>query len=530
MGDVEVAPSDPDIVWVGTGEANAGDFWGDGVYKSTDGGDSWQHMGLTDSRYVGRIRIHPQNPDIVYVAAVGYGFSDNAERGVYKTTDGGRTWANTLEVVHDGRHVGTVDLVMDSTDPETLYAATWDRECLRQRSRCSPVDNSGSGIYKTVDGGDSWTRLTNGLPTGRIGRIGVDAYLRDPRILYAVIEEPNPSGGRAPGGIYRTDDGGSSWTKMGDALGSGGWFGQIRVDPNDPDVVYNFESRMDKSTDGGRTWARAFRWGGDWHALWINPDSSNHLLGGYDYGFAISYDGGEVWNHSDNMSLAQFYFIGVDMEYPYNVFGGSQDFGTWKAPNTNKTRYPLRFENWTQVGTLDGAYTQVDPTDGRWLYYQTEYGGFQRFDQADGTKKRLQYFGDGNLRFNFAPPILISPHNSDVIYHGANVVLRSNHRGENWQEISQDLTNYAGEVRSRGDHSITTLAESPVERGVIWAGTDDGNVQGTRDDGETWTKLNDRIPDNPEYWVSRVIASHHQAGTAYVAYNGRRWDDFRPFL
>jgi photosystem II stability/assembly factor-like uncharacterized protein len=515
VGDVAVSWSDPNIVWVGTGETNFIDLYGDGMYKSTDTGRTWTHMGLKNSRYIGRIRIHPENPDILYVAALGYGFSDNPDRGVYKTTDGGRSWIKSLEVMDSGKYVGAVDLVMDPSDPDTLYAAMWDRQ-----------DGEGSGVYKTSDAGQSWIKLTNGLPSGKLGRIGIDIYLKDSEIIYATIVEPERRIG-----IYRTEDGGETWVKRGEAIRGGSFFGQIRVDPNNPQVIYNFQAQMDKSSDGGKTWGRAWRWGGDWHALWINPEDSNNILGGYDYGFAMTHDGGLHWYHADELPLAQFYAIGYDMDYPYNVYGGMQDFGTWKGPSTNKGDVPIRFEDWSQVGTADGFYCQVDPNDSRWLFIETQGGGFLRFDQKEGTKKRLRYGGNPDVRFNFNSPILISPHNSKVVYHGANMLLRSKYRGENWEEISPDLSNAKkGERTRREEGTIVTISESPAQQGVLWAGTDDGNLWITKDNGKNWKKLNDRIPNYTGYWVSRVEASHHFPGTAYVTFSGLRKDDFRPFV
>lgn len=515
VGDVAVSWSDPNIVWVGTGEANVAELYGDGLYKSVDGGQTWQHMGLRDSRYIGRIRIHPQNPDVVYVAALGYTFSDNPQRGVYKTIDGGQRWIKSLEIKSNGKFVGAVDLVMDPSNPDVLYAAMWERP-----------EGEGSGIYKTINGGQSWKKLTNGLPQKKLGRIGLDIYLRDPKILYASIIEP-----KRRVGIYRTDDGGQSWVRRGQAIRGGSFFGQIRVDPNNPDVVYNFQAQMDKSTDGGKNWGRAWRWGGDWHALWINPENSNNILAGYDYGFAMTHDGGQHWYHADELPLAQLYAICVDMDYPYHVYGGMQDFGTWKGPSTNKGYVPIRFEDWSQVGTADGLSCQVDPTDSRWLYLETQNGGLVRFDQKEGIKKRIRYKGDPQLRFNFNSPVLISPHNSQVIYHGANVLLRSDCRGECWQVISPDLSSPEKKHLSRREKgTITTIAESPFKQGVLWAGTDDGNLWLSLDNGGHWEKLNNRLPDNPEYWITRVIASHHYPGTAYVTMSGLRRDDFRPFL
>ena len=515
VGDAAVSWSNPDIVWVGTGEPNFIDLYGDGVYKSTDAGRTWSHMGLEETRYIGRIRIHPVNPDIVYVAALGHGFSDHPERGVFKTTDGGITWSKSLEVISGGKYVGAVDLVMDPSDPDVLYAALWDIQ-----------GGEGGGIFKTSDAGNSWNQLKNGLPTGKLGRIGIDIYLKDPKIVYATIVESEDHIG-----IYRTEDGGNSWMKRGEAIQGGSFFGQIRVDPDNPDVVYNFQSQMDKSSDGGKTWGRAWRWGGDWHALWINPDDRRNFLGGYDYGFAMTHDGGLHWYHADELPLAQLYAIGYDMDYPYHVYGGMQDFGTWKGPSTNKGDVPIRFEDWSHVGTADGLYCQVDPNDSRWLYIETQDGGIVRFDQKDGIKKSLRYEGKPGLRFNFNSPILISPHNSQIVYHGANMLLRSRYRGESWETISPDLSNVDKKARTRKERgTIVTISESPAEQGVIWAGTDDGNLWLSKNEGKDWTRLNDRIPGWPGFWVTRVEASHHQPGKAYVTLSGLRWDNFRPYI
>ena len=515
IGDVAVSMSEPDIVWVGTGEPNFIDLFGDGVYKSTDAGMTWTRMGLEETRYIGRILIHPTNASIVYVAALGRGFSDHPERGVFKTTDGGRSWTKSLDVQYDGKSVGAVDLVMDPSDPAVLYAATWD-----------VLGGQGSGIFKTSDAGHTWVQLRGGLPSGKLGRIGIDVYLRDPRIVYATVVEPDEQIG-----IYRTENGGRSWTRRGQAIQGGAFFGQIRVDPNDPNVVYNFQAQMDKSSDGGKTWGRAWRWGGDWHALWINPDDSRNILGGYDYGFALTHDGGLHWYHADELPLAQLYAIGYDMEYPYHVYGGMQDFGTWKGPSTNKGDVPIRLEDWSQVGTADGFYCQVDPNDSRWLYIETQYGGILRFDQKEGKKKSLRYQGSPSVRFNFSSPILISPHNSQVVYHGANVLLRSRHRGDGWEVISPELSNVGKKVRTRRERgTIVTIAESPAQQGVLWAGTDDGNLWLSKNDGKNWAKLNERISGWPGYWVTRVEASYHFPGRAYVTSSGLRWDDHRPYI
>jgi len=553
IGDVAVAPSNHNIVWVGTGEANLRNstYYGDGVYKSTDGGKTWKLMGLKESHHIGKVIIHPTDSDIVYVAAQGHYYTDNTDRGVYKTTDGGKTWTKSLEVVVDGINVGATDMVMDPHDPDTLYASTYQR--IRKPWGFSG-SGPGSGIHKTTDGGQTWQKLTNGLPKGLLGKIGLAIYPENPDILYTIIEDENSlemsyeerwkeiQSGKEPSKpivgniVYRTDNAGVSWRQV--SVGNVGermnYYARIFVDPNDDNSVYVMGAQVDKSTDGGKTWSRAFEYAGDNHVLWIDPEDSKHMLLGYDYGFAISYDSGKNWLHIDNVSMAQLYAIGVDMDYPYNVYGGMQDFGSWKGPSTKKGRFPIRFEDWEHVQGGDGFYNQVDPTNSRWLYTESQFGGLSRNDQKTGQRKSIRYRGNRDIRFNWNAPVLISPHNPNVIYHGANMLLKSPFRGETWEEVSLDLTKndvskFEGrEVRFYG--TITCIDESSIEQGVIWVGTDDGNVQFTRDGGKTWTLLNDNIPNNPEYWVTRVIASHHDAGTAYLTFTGRHRTDFRPYV
>ena len=539
MGAVAVAPSEPDIVWVGTGEPNNSitdpyaSYWGDGVYKSTDGGASWTNMGLSDTHQIGRIVIHPEDADVVYVAALGHLYSDNAERGVFKTTDGGATWEQVLEVTDGNRHISVVDLVMSPQDPRVLYAAAYDRAATPWMFR---QGGPAGGIYKTIDGGATWAKLDDGLPSGDVGRIGLTISPQNPETLYASILLPGDSDEperQYENWVYRTNDAGETWQQTNaEPLVGGSYFGQIRVDPNDAEHVYLLAYGNQHSVDGGRTWSLAFRWGGDNHALWIDPDDSRHMLLGYDYGMAITYDAGENWYHPDELPLAQFYGICVDMAYPYNVYGGTQDFGTWKGPSTKKGRFPIRFEDWEHMLGGDGYFCQVDPTNNRWLYAESQNGSLSKIDMRTGKRKGIRYRAS-EVRFNFDAPLLISPHDSDVIYHGANVLLRSSFRGESWEIVSPDLTTNDAERRDVGPlaySTLTTLDESPVQQGVIWVGTDDGNVQLTRDGGQTWTLLNDNIAGNPGYWVSSVEASHHDAATAYVAYFGRRRDDFRPFV
>ncbi|MGM0670385.1 MAG: VPS10 domain-containing protein, partial [Gemmatimonadota bacterium] len=559
IGAVAVAPSNPDILYLGSGEANnsRSTYWGDGVYKSTDAGETWTNVGLPESHHIGRIVVHPTDPDIVYVAALGHLYSENPERGLYKTTDGGDSWDLVLAHEARGKAIGVVDVVMDPTNPDILYAATFDKVRVPWSY---DLGGPGSRVWKTTDGGDSWEMLTNGLPGGMLGRIGIDVYHRDPNILYLTVENANKEGmsdeerlreleshessqGMIGGEVYRSDDAGASWRKThADSLDIGGgpayYYGQIIIDPNDPDVVHVLSAASWGSFDGGKTWERRpLGFGGDDHALWIDPENSDYMILGYDHGMGVSWDGGENWYHPDNQSLAQFYAVGYDMSYPYRVAGGLQDNGSHLAYHTNPAGGPIRFEQWFRVGGGDGMYNVIEGCTNRYLYNESQFGPISRLDLWTGERKGIRY-DDPELRWNWNSPILISPHGCDVIFHGANKVLRSDNRGESWEVISDDLTKADPATLTTGKGgdgniqyaTITTLDESPLQAGLIWVGTDDGNVQVTRDGGRNWTLVNDNIPSNPEYWVSRVQASHHEPGTAYVSFTGMRRDDFRAFV
>lgn len=561
LGDVEVAPSDPSIVWVGTGEANnsRSSYWGNGVYKSTDSGKTWTHMGLDESHHIGAIVIHPDNPDIVYVAALGHLYSENPERGLYKTEDGGKTWKKVLDVVVKGKHIGVVDCVMDPTNPDILYAATYDKV---RKPYTFNLGGPGSRIYKTVDAGKTWTMLEGGLPMGMLGRIGIAVYAKNPNILYATIENANKPGmsdeeryqellqdkssaGMIGGEVYRSDDGGKTWRKVspdGQSIGGapGYYYGKIIIDPNNDQVVHVLSAASWGTYDGGKTWKRRpLGFGGDDHALWIDPRDSNHIIVGYDHGIGFTYDGGKNWYHPDFLPLSQFYAVGFDYSYPYRVAGGLQDNGSHIGPSTKRDGSFIRFEDWKMVGGGDGMYNEFDWKTNRYLYNESQFGPLQRVDLLTGERKSIAYSGqDPKMRWNWCAPILVSPHNSDVIYHCGNKVVKSPFRGEYWEVISPDLTTNNPKFLTTGKGgdgniqycTITTIDESPLVEGVLWVGTDDGNVWVTKDGGKNWTKLNENIKGNPGYWVSRVAASYYEPGTAYVSYTGYRRDDFRPFL
>ncbi|MFO7867134.1 MAG: hypothetical protein R6V02_10045 [Candidatus Aminicenantes bacterium] len=561
IGSVAVTPSDPKIVWVGSGEANnsRSSYWGNGMYKSTDGGETWTHMGLDESHHIGAIEIHPENPDILYVAALGHLYSENPERGLYKTTDGGKTWTKSLDVVVRGKHIGAVDCVMSPGNPDVLYAATYDKE---RKPYTFNLGGPGSRIYKTTDAGATWTQLKGGLPEGMLGRIGLDVYLRNPDIVYAVIENANKPGmsdeeryqelqndlsssGMIDGEVYRSDNAGETWRKVSpDDQSIGGapgyYYGKIIIDPNDPDVVHVLSAASWGTYDSGKTWERRpLTLGGDDHALWIDPRDSNHMWLGYDHGMGFTYDGGKNWHHPDNLPLAQFYAVGLDMSYPYRIAGGTQDNGSLLGPSTKRGDEPIYFEDWSRVGGGDGMYNEFDWKTNRYLYNESQFGVIQRLDLKTGERKDIGYrHEDPEMRWNWCSPIVVSPHNPDVIYHAGNKVVRSPFRGETWEVISPDLSTNNPEFLTTGKGgdgniqycTITAFDESPLVEGLFWAGTDDGNVWVSKDGGENWTQLNEKVTGNPGYWVSRITPSNHRAGTAYLSYTGYRRDDFRAFL
>jgi photosystem II stability/assembly factor-like uncharacterized protein len=559
IGDVAASASNPKVVYVGTGEATSSrsTYWGDGVYKSTDAGKTWTNVGLKESHHIGRIVIDPKNPDIVYVAALGHLYSENPERGLFKTTDGGKTWTKSLDVKVGDRAIGVCEVVMDPNNPKVLYAASYDKE---RKPWTFNLGGPGSAIYKTIDAGATWTKLAGGLPAGMIGRIGLDVAKRNSDVVYANIENANKPGmsdearlaelraGKASAGmigeeVYRSDDAGKTWKKVSPEKqtiggGPGYYYMQIRVDPNDVNHVYVLSVGVLHSTDGGKTWESPFRFGGDNHALWIDPSNSNHILLGYDHGLGVTWDGGKNWYHPDELPLAQLYQVGYDMQYPYNVYGGLQDNGSVRGPSSKRSG-AITFEDWQTVGGGDGFFNVVDLVTNRYLYNESQYGSLSRTDLYTGESRNISQ-RDPALRHNWSSPIVVSPHDPAVIYHSANKLMKSTTRGDTWVEASPDLsTNDPNKlVTGKGGDggieycTITALDESPIVRGLIWVGTDDGNVWMTKnvDDMKAWTKLNDTIKGNPGYWVSHVAASKHQPGTAYVSYTGYRHDDFRPFI
>jgi photosystem II stability/assembly factor-like uncharacterized protein len=570
VGDIALAPSDQNCVWVGTGEHNIfrSSQSGIGVFKSADGGKTWAHMGLADTNTIARIVVHPANPDVVYVAAGGHEWTKNAERGVFKTVDGGKNWEKVLFVNDE---TGAYDLVMDPRSGDTLYAATWQRTRKKWNDPRTEAGHTGSGIFKTTDGGKTWTPINTGLPgPNHRGRIGIDLCLAKPDTLYALVDnyevsrQPTPqeitdsygvpSSGFIKGAtVYRSDDAGATWTQtsgltpqqkafMERHSGTYGWvFGQIRVDPNDANTSYIMGVPFSVSTDGGKTYASVRSPGGDNHALWIDPANSNYLLKGCDQGLAVSYDKGKSWkNFQDVLPVCQFFNVNYDMGTPFKVYGSMQDHGSFRAPvdiSRGRDRIPAQVFERAPGG--EGSNHAVDPTNPDIVYSAGFYGSISRAEydkpgQYPGypfTKDLLPvlYENEPPLRGQWLAPFILSPHNPNILYHGMQYVFRSLDRGDTWERISPDLT--TNDPATRGDiryQTLFTISESPIKYGLIYAGTDDGRLWVTKDGGKAWQEITAGLA--PGKWMSRVIASATDLGTVYLTQNGKRDDDFTPYV
>ncbi|HUU37966.1 MAG TPA: hypothetical protein VMW46_07170 [Candidatus Desulfaltia sp.] len=572
IGDIAIAPSNPDILWVGTGEANIfrSSQAGCGIYKSTDGGKTWAHMGLSDTNTIARIVAHPQNPDVVYVAASGHEWSDNAERGVFKTVDGGKTWEKVLFV---NERTGAIDLVMDPTDSSTLYAATWQRTRLKWNDPRNFLGYSESGIYKTSDAGKTWKPINVGLPEAQYrGRIGIDVCLKKSNVLYAFVdnyevarqptsEEARDSYGRPSSGIikgatlYRSDDKGENWRLvcpttpemqkvMERHSGTYGWvFGQVRVNPNDENTVYTMGLALNISHDGGQTFKGTYGTHGDHHGLWIDPDNSNYLVNANDGGLGISYDGGKTWRgFTDNLPVCQFFNIAYDMANPFHVYGSMQDHGSYRGQVlkkkdrfTEKALEGFGAVAFEAVPGGEGCSHAIDPLDPNIVYSASFYGRITRTDltlpERERTKRLLPvtYPDEPQLRGQWVAPFIVSPHNNETIYHGMQYLFRSFNRGDILERISPDLSyNTAAEMGDIPYHTLFAISESPLRAGLIYVGTDDGKVHVTRDGGKTWAEIMAGLPY--QKWVSRLAASAFDLGTVYMTQNGKRDDDFTPYV
>jgi photosystem II stability/assembly factor-like uncharacterized protein len=568
LGDVVVSASNPEIIWVGTGEANARNSvsWGDGVYKSTDGGKSWKNMGLKDSEHIGKIVIHPTNPDIVYVAALGRLWGPNKERGVYVTRDGGKTWEQSKFLNED---TGFIDLAMDPSEPDVVYAAAY-RVRRDAFSGGNPAVQTGpeAGLYKTTDAGKTWKRLTKGLPERPLGRCGLAVSRKDPRIIYAVVQTDKTilvretelgQGARAndqpeTGGVFRSADRGETWVKLNDLCPRPFYFSKISIDPGDDQRIYVLGVTLHLSVDGGRTFRRnqAPAVHADHHALWINSANTDQLLLAGDGGLYFSFDRGVSWEHIHNLPIAQFYGIGVDMRKPYRVYGGLQDNGCWGGPSQTRSREGITSADWTRILGGDGFYCQVDPFDMDTVYAEGQYGFLNRVNVRTGEVVEIRPRppqGSVAYRFNWASPLLVSPHDPRTIYFGGNYLFRSRPivrgagLGDVWNIISPDLTAGPPGPSPNFGHTLTTIAESPLKKGLLYTGSDDGQVHVSLDGGQNWSNVSARIPNVPfdapdipiapnasKGWITRVECSAFAEGTAYLTLDRHRNDDRAPYV
>lgn len=529
MGDMAISPSNPDIIYVGTGEntSTRSAHYGDGVYKSTDGGETWTNVGLKDSKRIGQIAVHPKDPNIVYVASMGYLYKGGGEKGIYKSTDGGKTWNQILKGENDTS--GYIDVVMDPKNPNTLYAASHDR---LRRAWNIRENGPGAAIHKTTDAGKTWKKLDGGLPKGdNVGRIGLAIYPKDPKQLYAFFDIKGQGGG---GQVWRTKDAGNTWVRTSETPLSGGtYYCRVFVDPSNPEIVYAPNLNLMRSTDGGKTFASlGARAHVDWHTVWVDPNDSNHVRAANDGGLFYTYDAWQTNWFVNNICLAQFYAISADNATPYNIMGGTQDNGSWRGPSQTFNRGGIFNSHWETISGGDGFYNLAHPLDPDIIYTSSQFGAVSRQDMKSRAGRSIRPREQGQ-RANWMSPFAISPHAPDTIYWGANKLFKSLNRGDNFKAISPDLTtNDPEKIKGNVPHcTITTVDESRKKAGLLWVGTDDGNVWLTENDGVSWTQMNDKMTGAPKnYWVSRVHASPHDENTAWVTFTGFREDDWAPYM
>lgn len=557
IGACAVSQKDPDLVWVGTGEATSRNSvaWGDGVYKSTDGGKSWQHMGLTATRHISRVVIDPSNPDVVYVAALGELWGYNEDRGVFKTTDGGKTWQKVLYV---DEKTGIADLKMDPKNPKVLVAAAWQK---LRKAYDFTSGGPGSALYKTTDGGKTWRKITKGLPTTTLGRIGLGYYRKNPKVMMATIEYAPPPAQEGGGtqtrprgnGTFRSEDGGESWKQVNPINPRPFYFSVVEIDPTDDQRAYVLGVDLAVTTNRGERFNTLnLRVHSDWHALWINPADPYHMIAGTDGGVYQTRDRGDRWEHIDILPLGQFYCATYDMRKPYWVYGGLQDNLCWAFPTQTVRGGAIASDAYTVNASGDGFHVAVDPNDWTTVYAEAQGGALTRMDQRNGTSRGIKPGASNTTppraqgetwRFNWSSPILISPHNSRTIYFGGNKLFKSINRGDNWRVVSPDLTTNDPTKFRPGRQSVTpedtgaerhctiiTITESPKRQGLLYVGTDDGQVQVSMDDGGSWTNVTRNIPDLPlNTWCSRVVASKWEEGRVYATFDGHRNNDYKAY-
>lgn len=548
VGAVAIAPSDHNVLWLGSGEGDPRNSvgYGNGVYRSTDGGESWEHLGLEGTERIKRIVVDPRDPDVACVCALGKEWGANEDRGVFKTTDGGKNWRKVLYIDED---TGCSDLDIDLSNPRNMYAGMWTF-----RRKPWRFDDGGkeTAAYRSKDGGETWEKIVKGLPEGPMARIGIAVAQSQPNTVYMITEFPDMKGS-----LFRSDDRGENWkvvNKDPNINFRPFYYSDIRVDPTNPEILYSLSGRLMKSMDGGKSFETIARdVHGDHQSFWIDPLNPKRLLSGSDGGFQASWDQGATWDIINNIELSQFYQLNVDNLDPYNVYGGLQDNGTWVGPSNSLLSRGIMKRHWKGLAGGDGYYAVPIPGSEHEIYTNLQGGVIFHVDSRTGNVRNIHPYPkitgsagdaieDHKYRFNWDSPIHISPHDPNTVYFGGNVLFKSTDRGFNWEEISGDLsTNDKDKQRSSGGEvyqdntaaefhcTILTIAESPVKAGVIWVGTDDGNIQVTKDGGQTWANVNKNIPGLPAYsWVGKIHASEHDAGTAFVAVDQHRLDDFTP--
>ncbi|MCD6596959.1 MAG: hypothetical protein J7L04_04690, partial [Bacteroidales bacterium] len=565
IGDIALDPNNQEVIWVGTGESNIfrSSQAGSGILKSIDGGKSWKTTGLENTSSIARIIVDPTNSNTVFVAASGHEWTKKKERGVYKTNNGGESWKKVLYI---DDLTGAIDLAMDPEDSQTLYAATWQRVRGKWNDPRIEPGYSKSGIYKTTDGGKSWNPINNGLPQSKYrGRIGIDVSASNPNVVYAFVDnyefshefnsEETDSYGRPKTGvikgatIYRSKNKGENWeqvsgltddtkTYMERHSSTYGWvFGQIRVDPNDENTIYTMGLGLNVSIDGGKSFKRLRGMHGDHHGLWIDPDNSNYLVNANDGGIYISYDKGKNWrSFTDRLPLVQFFNIGYDMDEPFNVYGSIQDHGSRKGTvDLRRGRDRIQSVDFSWAPGGEGSTHVIDPTNPNMVYSAGFYGSITRTDMSKPRRqgsKRIKpevFEAEAPLRGQWIAPFILSPHNPDIIYLGMQYIFRSLDKGSTWERISPDLSyNDPGKLGDIPYQTIFAISESPLMYGLIYAGTDDGRAHITKDGGKNWTEISKGLAK--DRWVSRIVASKYKQSTVYLTQNGKRDDNYTPYV